>query len=74
MSDYNERSCTNCGSYLHHEDDCPRASVVVIDEWDPDGKVMEYASKLLGSCNECGCATELGESICWDCAERISQQ
>jgi len=24
MSDYNERACTNCGSYLHHEDDCPR--------------------------------------------------
>lgn len=22
MSDYNERACTRCGSYLHHEDDC----------------------------------------------------
>ena len=23
MSDHNERSCTECGSYLHHESKCP---------------------------------------------------
>lgn len=23
MSDYNERQCRKCGSYLHHEDICP---------------------------------------------------
>lgn len=24
MSDHNERACKNCGSLLHHEDDCTR--------------------------------------------------
>lgn len=24
MSDYNERACTNCGSLLHHEDNCDK--------------------------------------------------
>lgn len=24
MSDHSERSCTYCGSLLHHEDDCPQ--------------------------------------------------
>lgn len=52
----------------------PKKRWAIIDETDPDGKVMEYASRLIGSCDECGCATELGESLCWDCVERISQQ
>ena len=26
MGDRNERACTNCGSYLHHEDNCPTRS------------------------------------------------
>ncbi len=28
MSDYRERACTNCGSYVHHEDDCPSSQTI----------------------------------------------
>lgn len=31
MSDHNERACTNCGSYLHHEDDCPKLKPEIVD-------------------------------------------
>ena len=32
MSDHIERACFNCGSLLHHEDDCPRDRLELLRE------------------------------------------
>lgn len=68
MSDHNERACTNCGSYLHHEDNCPRTAKgtkvmerikspdCINGETDHevgDGEVGDNEGMLFVSCSRC---------------------
>lgn len=73
MSDHKERCCTRCGSYLHHEDDCPKEAVskllAIKANAVPDGRTIY-------DCVQCGSSIYFNDKsdrtqVCNHCAQEI---
>lgn len=52
MSDHHERACMYCGSFLHHEDDCPNRAEAVERWWQEDVAVEDFEEARADSMNQ----------------------